>query len=161
MVVVSDTSPITNLTQINALHLLRDIFSVVVIPPSVYDELCELAAQKTFIDHCEWISIRDIHNFAQVELLAQKLDAGEASAIALAMELQADFLLMDEIKGRNEAEKLGIKVTGIIGVLLRAKAEGLIENVKPLMDKLINDCNFRIRPELYQKALLLANEINH
>lgn len=158
MIVVSDTSPITNLLQVEQLDLLRKIFDKVVVTPQVYEELCELDTQKEVLFNMDWISIREPHNQVLIEDLEKRIDSGEASSIALALELHADYLLIDEHKGRGEAEKLGLKITGIIGVLLRAKSENHIQFVKPILEKLKNEVGFRIHPTLYEKALEIANE---
>jgi predicted nucleic acid-binding protein len=158
MIVISDTSPVTNLLQVQQLDLLQKIFGQVVITPQVYGELCELEPQKEIIDKLNWISINEPHNQTLIADLEKRIDSGEASSIALAVELHADYLLMDEHKGRSEAERLGLKITGIIGILLRAKVDKYIPLVKPILEQLQNEAGFRIHPTLYQKALAIANE---
>jgi predicted nucleic acid-binding protein len=86
------------------------------------------------------------------------LDAGEANAIALALELQADDLLIDERLGRQEAVRLGLSIIGILGILLVAKKRSLIPQVQPVMDALINQAGFHVSPQLYQRVLDLAQE---
>jgi predicted nucleic acid-binding protein len=85
-------------------------------------------------------------------------DNGEASSVVLALELKADYLLIDEHKGRSEAEKLGLKITAIVGVLLRAKNEKYIKLIKPILVELQQEANFRIHPMLYEKPLEIAGE---
>jgi predicted nucleic acid-binding protein len=84
---------------------------------------------------------------------------GEASAIALDLELQADDLLMDERLGRREAGRLGLPVVGILGILLIAKQRNLIPQVKPIVDTLVQEVGFRVSSQLYQRILSLANEV--
>ncbi len=91
--------------------------------------------------------------------LARGLDAGKANAIALALELQADDLLMDERLGRQEALRLGISIIGILGILLVAKQRNLISQVQPVMDALINQAGFRVSPQLYQRVLALSQNL--
>jgi predicted nucleic acid-binding protein len=86
------------------------------------------------------------------------LDAGEANAIALALELQADDLLIDERLGRQEALRLGLSIIGILGILLVAKQKSLIPQVQPVMDALISQAGFRVSSQLYQRVLALAQE---
>jgi predicted nucleic acid-binding protein len=76
----------------------------------------------------------------------------------LALELQADDLLIDERLGRQEALRLGIPIIGILGILLVAKQRSLIPQVQPVMDALINQAGFRISPRLYQRILTLSQE---
>lgn len=129
-----------------------------IITLQVYEELSELDFQKAEIDKLNWLSVSEPHNKNLIHDLEKRIDSGEVSSIALAVELKADYLLMDEHKGRGEAEKLGLKITGIIGVLLRAKNEKHIELVKPVLNQLQQEANFRIHPSLYEKALEIAGE---
>lgn len=159
MIVISDTSPITNLLQVNQLHLLEKLFGKVVITMQVYSELSELTCQKAEIDKLNWLSVSEPHNAQLIHDLEKHLDIGEASSIALALEIHADFLLIDERKGREEAEKRGLKITGVIGVLLRAKNEKHILEIKPILDKLQQEAGFRIHPSLYQRVLEISGEV--
>jgi len=88
----------------------------------------------------------------------RNLDFGEANAIVLALELQATQLLIDERLGRLEAKRQGLRITGILGVLLAAKSRTLLPEVRPVMDNLIQQANFRISPQLYGEVLQLAGE---
>jgi hypothetical protein len=86
-------------------------------------------------------------------LLKQTLDGGEAEAIALAIELQADWTLLDEREGRKVAKSLGLNVTGILGILLRAKHLGELESLESAIEDLIDKAGFRIAPELVAQIL--------
>ena len=90
--------------------------------------------------------------------MLEDLDLGEAEAIALAKELHAEWLLIDETKGRTIAKNAGLQIIGLLGVLLAAKEKGLITEVKLYLEKLITKAKFRISPELYTRVLQLANE---
>lgn len=158
MIVVCDTSPITSLLQIDQLHLINLVFGQVIIPDKVFEELCEVPGQQSIIENTSWIFIEKPHNERLVKILEANLDPGEAAAIVLALELKSDFLIMDERKGRAKAEEMGLKIIGVLGILLQAKQMGAIGSVKELTDQLIEKAEFFINPKLYQHILKLAGE---
>ncbi len=158
MIVVSDTSPISNLLQIGDLDLLRLLFNEIIIPQDVFDELCEIKAQADILSEQTWIkTLLVVDSELKAELL-KDLDKGEAEAIILAIELHADYLLIDEVKGRAIAESYDIKVVGILGVLLQAKQKGLIADVKTHLQKLVDEAGFWLNPKLIEKVLEIAKE---
>ncbi len=161
MIVVSDTSPINNLAAINHLHLLQQLYGTVLIPEAVYRELTDpnfpvagAIEVQTFI----WIQTRPVQNRILVEALSNELDIGEAEAIALALEMKADQVLIDERRGRIVAARLNLGYTGILGILVEAKSQKLIFAVKPLLDALINQAGFWVAEPLYKKVLQLVDE---
>lgn len=158
MIIVSDTSPITSLIQIEQLPLINLVFGQVIIPEKVFKELCEVPGHRSIIEETGWIFIEKPHNERFVKILEDTLDPGEAAAIVLALELKSDFLVMDERKGRAKAEEMGLQIIGVLGILLIAKQKGLIESVKHLTDQLIDKAEFFIKPKLYQHILNLAGE---
>lgn len=158
MIVVSDTSSVSNLLIIGEVNLLRLLFATVVVPDAVYDELCRVPAHKNALQHLEWIERRKLADIRLFERLQNELDRGESEAIALAVELEADLLLIDESLGREVAESLGLKITGILGVLIRAKDEGCISEVRPLINKLIDEADFWVGAKTISTALHLAGE---
>ncbi|MBE9247144.1 DUF3368 domain-containing protein [Microcystis aeruginosa LEGE 00239] len=162
MIVVSDTSALANLAIIDHLWLLESIYQTVIIPDVVARELA--AASNPIIPailQVGWIQPQPLTNSELANQLQQErgLDAGEANAIALALELQADDLLIDERLGRQEALRLGLSIIGILGILLVAKQRSLIPQVQPVMDTLISQAGFRVSPQLYQRVLALAEEL--
>jgi predicted nucleic acid-binding protein len=161
MIVVSDTSSLCSLALINHLSLLPQLYQTVIIPPVVADELAIAPDSKiTNILPQPWIKIQPLQDSHLAEELqrARGLDPGESYAIALAVELKADSLLIDERLGRLEAKKLGIPIIGILGILILAKQRHLIGEVKPVMNRLIRDASFRVSSQLYQQILALAKE---
>lgn len=159
MIVVSDTSPITNLLKIDRIDLLRDLYGIVVIPYAVAREDNFLEENRRVLVDLDFIQVVELKNRELYEhLIAEELDPGEAEAIALSLELAADVLLIDEADGRQEAKKLGLEVTGLIGVLLEAKHDGLINLIKPEIDKLATNARFWMSPGLIELALKAANE---
>lgn len=91
-------------------------------------------------------------------MLRRDLDRGEAASIALAMELGATLLLLDEKEGRHAADRLGLKVVGVVGILLETKAKGEIDRVRPHLDALRQTAGFFLSQSVYQSALVLASE---
>jgi uncharacterized protein len=161
MIVVSDTSALSNLAIVDHLWLLEAIYQTVIIPDAVARELAAASYPAVpAILQLDWIQTRSLANSQLVDQLQQErgLDVGEASAITLALELQADDLLIDERLGRQEAIRLGLSIIGILGILLIAKQRSLIPQVQPVMDALINQAGFRVSPQLYQHVLTLYQE---
>jgi len=158
MLVVSDTSTITNLVKVERLDLLKHLFNEVIIPQKVYDELTNYELNIDIIKNSNWIKVKKVTPSKTLEELKTILDEGEAEAIILAKDIQASYLIIDELKGRKIAEQIGLKITGLIGILLKCKEKGIVTNVKTILDQLINDFSFRIRPTLYQQILSKANE---
>lgn len=164
MIVVSDTSAIANLAIVDHLWLLQAIYESVIIPGTAANEITVTTNSKiSSILQLDWIQIHLLspHGYELAEQLQRErgLDAGESHAIALALDLQADELLMDERLGRREATRLGLSIVGILGVLLVAKRINLIPQVKPIIDNLINQARFRVSSQLYEDILIFAQEI--
>lgn len=156
MIIVSNTSPINNLAAIGYLHLLEQLYNTVYIPEGVYQELMAVETPvtvSTLVKSTQWIKVENITNPVQVTLLQQQLHRGEAEAIALAIQLNAELLLIDEKRGRMVADNLNLKITGVLGILIKAKNQGLIPAIKPLLKQLKNKAGFWIKPELYINIL--------
>ncbi len=163
MIVVSDTSPLSNLAIVGRLSLLREIYNTVIIPQAVAEELANArdeAQQIEAVLSLDWIEVRQATNLELIAMLRNDalLDRGEAEAIALALELNADELLIDERLGRREATLLGLSIIGVLGVLLIAKRRGLIRAVQPVIDALIAQAGFRVSSKLYEEVLNAAGE---
>jgi hypothetical protein len=163
MLVASNTSPISNLAVIGRLSLLRSQFREIWIPGAVQSELHQLsdpAALKEIQQALQagWIKPQALREDHVARLLAAALDPGEAEAIALALELPADLILLDERDGRSAAERVGLRVTGVLGVLLRAKDDGQIQLIKPEIVALRAQARFFLSARLQEKVLALAGE---
>lgn len=153
MIVVSDTSVVTALIQIGRIDLLAEIFGGVVIPEAVADELA-----VSHVALPAWIRTMSVRNRRVVEDMYVELDAGEREAIALALELEADFLLMDEKLGRAAAQRAGLTTIGILGVASAAKRKGLLSSVAPVIRELREQASFWISAELEARVLQDAGE---
>jgi len=163
MIVVSDTSPLNGLVIVGHLPLLQQIYERVLIPPAVADELKrggEDEPRITQVLSVDWIEICQPTNIQLVKTLQTEsnLDRGESEAIALAQELKADELLIDERLGRKEAVRLGLNITGLLGILLVAKRRGLVTEIRPIIDSLIQEASFRVSDRLYLEVLIAAGE---
>lgn len=161
MIIISDTSPISNLLLIGQLPLLQTLYGQLIIPESVFQEVKALenfGIDTAPIQATDWINIQSARDRALVKTLETDLDQGEAEAIALAIELNADRLLIDERIGRRIAQDYGLKITGLLGILVSAKQENLITELKPIVDQLIRQARFRIHPDLYRQVLQDVNE---
>lgn len=160
MNVVSDTSPIVNLAWIDRLELLRALYGRITLPAQVATELAAIGPLPVVARGLEegWLVVHDVQNQPLVSSLQRDLDAGEAAAIACAVELEADLLLMDERLGRHAAQALALNVLGLLGVLLHAKRRGLLDTVKPILDDLVARAGFWVSRDLYAEVLAAANE---
>jgi predicted nucleic acid-binding protein len=154
VIVVSDTSCVTNLLAIGRAELLRGLFGEVVIPSAVAREL--RVAHAALPDFIREQSVKD--SSRAHALAIEPLDEGEAEAIVLAEELHADYLLMDEAAGRAVALRCGQRVIGLLGLLVRAKQQGLIPAVAPLLDALERDAGFWMTADLKRRVLEQAGE---
>lgn len=161
--VISDASVLISLASADHLGLLRKLYGSVVIPGIVAREISDSMPGSKAVNAAragQWIQTCEPKNMALVTALSDALDAGEAHAIALAVEPPGSLLLIDETDGRAAAKNLGVRVTGTIGVLVRAKREGHLAAVGPLLDKMIAGTQFRIGRELYETTLRECGELS-
>lgn len=140
MIVVSNTTPLIGLATIRRFDSLRQLFGEIYIPRAVYDEAVvagkEIGGAKHEISTATWIHTVEVKDRLAVEVLLDELDLGEAETIVLARELDADWVLMDERKGRRKLAQLGMPKIGTVGILLKAKQVGLLPIVHPELEKL-------------------------
>lgn len=153
MIVVSDTSPLTGLITIGEEEILPRLFSQVVIPSGVRDELLRGHAVLP-----GWLRTEPVADSDGVARLMNELDRGEAEAIELAKELRADRLMIDERKGRLVAVREGVPVIGLVGVLLLAKRRGLIASARRLLDRLELEAGIYLAEDLKEEALKSVGE---
>ncbi|MEO0375142.1 MAG: DUF3368 domain-containing protein [Cyanobacteria bacterium P01_A01_bin.17] len=147
-----------NLAIVDRLKLLRQQFGQIQIPAVVLEELKidedrpgSQSIQAAIADG--WIKVQSAGDQSLVQLLRQTLDGGEAEAITLALELQAECILLDERDGRKVAKSLGLQVTGVLGILLKAKQSGELSSLQPIVEELTQKAGFRIAPELLTRVL--------
>ena len=154
--IVSNTTPIISLLKLNKLDLLHQLYEQIFIPVAVYNEI-EAGKSKEYykdLSNIDWINIVEIKDKQAVKYFLD-LDAGESEAIVLATEINADMIILDEKLGRFHAKHADIKVTGTIGLLVKAKTQGLIEKLKPLLDELTRKdvwISEKLKNEILQKT---------
>ena len=161
MIVVSNASAIINLAAVGQLDLLRQLYDKIAIPQAVYHEIAVVGVGQpgaTEVQTLEWIETRQVVNRTLVASLQIELDKGETEAIALAVELKAELLLLDERLGRAVASRLGLKFIGLLGVLIEARGKRLIPAVKPVLDNLITQAGFWVNDQLYAQVLQVVGE---
>lgn len=161
MIVISDTTAISTFLQIGELEMLERLFQEVVIPAKVYDELQVLSnfgVDISPLQNAAWLRVKMPSRSPLLTLLENSLDPGEANAIALAVELKADLLLMDEARGRKVAHSMNLPFTGVGGVLIRAKDAGLIASVTSFLDLIGRKTNFYLSQKARAIILKAAGE---
>lgn len=163
MQVVSDTSPILGLASIGLLDLLKSQFENVLIPQAVLEELKvetdfrgTLAIQEALKNG--WIQPRDVQNKPLAQAFALELDKGESEAIALAVDLGIQMIVMDESMGRERARAMGLQTVGVLGILLNAKKHNQIGSVKEAMESLRQEIGFFISDNLFEQIVNAAGE---
>jgi predicted nucleic acid-binding protein len=161
MIVVSDSSPLISLAAIGRLELFHDSYGTIIIPRVLFEEVASQDLRlpgAMEVQTFDWITCEDVVDARLVTALQGKLDRGEAEAIALAVELRADLLLMDERLGRIEAARFGLRFVGILGALIEAKAKHYVPEIKPILDELKTIAGFRVSDALYARVLHEAGE---
>ena len=153
MRVVSNTSPILNLAIIGQLHLLREQMEQIYVPPKVKEELRvgeplpgSAVIQQALADG--WLQVQVAYDLPLIRALSKDLDAGEAAAIALALQVNADLLLLDERDARRVASALNLKVTGVIGIVMRAYNEGRLPSLDDVLADLEEEAGFFVGKQL-------------
>lgn len=161
MIVVADTSPLTNLAAIGELRLLPALFGRIETPSGVTGELGAggvVWPGRAEVESAPWMERHEVRNRHLVLALRRDLGVGEAEAIALALELGAKLVLMDEREGRRAAQRFGLRVMGVVGVLLQAKSAGLLTAVEPALRSLRAEAGFYLSDAVFRQALDLAGE---
>ena len=162
MIVVSDTSALWTLAAVGRAELLRDLFGRVLVPPAVATEFVQPRGRrggKVRLALPDFIEVVPVADQRRVRELAEGLDHGESEAIALALELKADWLLLDEREARLVAQRCGLPFTGAVGVLLRAKQRRLLPAVRPVLEVARMQFGFYLSEQLLHQVLTDAGEL--
>ena len=158
--VIVNSTPLIILSNINQLNLLKDLYSEIYIPEAVFKEVTEKvdSACQQIKDNTDWIHVCKIKDESQKRMYQAKLHAGEVEVMILAQEKPvSDLVILDDNAAKKTAKFLGLKATGSLGVILKAKRTGLIKEVAPLMNQLISN-GFYITKEIYDLVKSEAGE---
>jgi predicted nucleic acid-binding protein len=161
MIVVSNTTPLIGLAVVGQFNLLRYLFGQIMIPEAVFTEAVlfgrEQGGAKQEVTHADWIDVVAVQDQLAVEVLLDELDRGEAETIVLARELNADWVLMDEKKGRRKLSEMNLNKVGTVGLLLKGKQAGFLSEIKPHLE-VLRQQGFSLSRAVIESALQQANE---
>lgn len=143
-IIISDTSCLIALSNVGMLQILKDLFGEVLITREVKDEFGNQLPN--------WIIVSQVKNKLKQTEIESKLDKGEASSIALALEVSNSTLIIDEVKGRNIAKNLNIEIIGTIGIIILAGKKGIVNDVISVVLKLVNN-GFRLSNEIIDRII--------
>lgn len=150
MVVIADSSCLIALLNIGRLEILHQVYGQLVTTPTVATEV-----NRPLPD---WIQVLEVKDEAHHRELRKRLDPGEASALALALEIANSLLVLDDLPARKVAAELNLPLTGTLGVLKKAKEKGIIPRLKPIINEL-KSVDFRLSKTIEQRVLLEAGEL--
>jgi predicted nucleic acid-binding protein len=147
--IISDTSCFIILNKIGELSLLKKLYDEITTTVEIATEFGEPMP--------EWVNVVEVQEKDKQRLLELQLDKGESSAIALALEMKNSLLILDDIKARKVAAQLGLSFTGTLGIIIKAKLQGIITSVIPILNK-IKQTDFRLTSEIEIQVLKEAKE---
>lgn len=147
--VIADTSCLITLSNSGQLPLLQSLYGTVHLTPEIAEEYGGTLP--------EWMVVQSVSDDSKTKLLELQIDRGESSAISLAIEHPGSTLILDDLKARKVAFALGLKYTGTIGIIVKAKLQGSIASIRPALERL-KQSGFRMSPKLESEALRLAGE---
>lgn len=148
-IIISDTSCLITLDKINQLIILKNLFKIITVTSVIADEFRHSLP--------DFIKIQNPSGKTFQRILQMNIDAGEASAIALALEYKNPLIILDDIKARRIAEALKVNLTGTLGILIEAKMKGFVKDMRAVLTELTKT-NFRLTDDLIQQALKMTGE---
>jgi predicted nucleic acid-binding protein len=149
--VISDTSGLIVLDNIDMIFILKALYGKIYLTEEVFHEFGKEVES--------WFEIQPVANKNYLKMLNTLIDLGEASTIALALEMEDSLMILDDLKARKVATQLNLKFTGLLGVILKAKQQGIIPSVSETLMRL-KAVNFRMSPAIVQEVLKLAQEFD-
>ncbi|MGM0489641.1 MAG: DUF3368 domain-containing protein [Planctomycetota bacterium] len=153
------------MAAINHFHLLKHYFDRVCIPAAVWHEVVDSGDERPGVAEVTraadqgWLEVVSFENQPLAQSLQRELHRGEAEAIVLALDQQADVVLLDETEARKVAERFGLVKTGVLGLLMRARRESKVASLQTQLARLRDEAGFWIADDLYSVALKAVGEI--
>lgn len=161
MIVVANTTHLIGLASIQRFDVLNHVFGDIIIAQAVHDEIMNTGGRKKTAQHevstSAWLHVKSVQDRLAVDVLLDELDLGEAETIVLAREINADWVVMDEKKGRQKLSQMGINKIGTLGILIKAKEIGLLSILKPELEKLQKN-GFSLSQTVIESVLIQAGE---
>lgn len=159
--VVVNTTPLIALSHVGQIHLLKILYGEIIIPEAVYEEVSvktESVCKKAVDSSLDWIKVKKIKNQMAKDMYKTQLHDGEVEVMILAKEMEADVVIIDDANAKKYAKYLKLPVTGTLGVLLRAKQEGYIDRLEPVLRQMVEK-GIYISQSLIELCLKQAGEI--
>ena len=159
--VVVNTTPLIALSHVSQLDVLKRLYGEIIIPEAVYRELSiktESICKKAVDNSLEWIRIKSINNEMAKAMYKTQLHDGEVEVMILSKEIAADVVIIDDANAKKHAKYLGLPVTGTLGVLIKAKREGYINELKPIFSQMVENGIF-ISQSLMESCLKKVGEV--
>ena len=138
--VVVNTTPLIALSHVSQLDILKKLYGGIIIPEAVYSELSvktESTCKKAVDRSLEWIRVESIKNQMAKTMYKTQLHDGEVEVMILSKEIAADMVIIDDANAKKHARYLGLPVTGTLGVLIKAKQEGHVNELKPILRQMV------------------------
>lgn len=148
-VVIADASVLIIFDKLVQLDILKKIYQTIYTTPEISQEFNKPLPS--------WIKVESVKDQKYLNFIRTQIDIGEATAISLAAEKEDPLLLLDDLKARKLARQLGMRFTGTLGVINKAKELRIIDRIKPLIDQL-RDTDFRISENIIENLLKRNNE---
>ena len=157
--VVVNSTPLIILGNIDGLKILQELYGEIIIPRAVFEEVTNKDddAKLKLSQNLSWIKVLEVQDKSNRKMYQAKLHDGEVEVMMLSNEISADLLIIDDNAAKKTAKFLGFTVTGTLGVILKAKSEGIIPQVKPILDEILRQ-GFYISSKLIETILKTSNE---
>lgn len=158
--VIVNSTPLIALCHVNQLKVLKQLYGEIIIPKAVYDEISvkeDSVCKKNVDESLDWIHVQEIQNQMAKTMFKSQLHDGEVEVMILAMEQQADVVVIDDQNAKKYAKYLELPVTGTLGVLMKAKQKGYLSELKPVLDVMVQN-GIYIKPSLVELCLKQVGE---